>query len=53
MRLPIDPGVAGYSAVTVDQNGIIYILYEVDIGKNVRLVRLTYDYLIQNGSPLK
>lgn len=53
LRLPIDPGMAGYSAITVDQNGIIYILYEVDIGKNVRLVRLTYDYLVENSTPLK
>lgn len=53
MRLPIDPGEAGYSAVIVDQNGIIYILYEVDIGKNVRLVRLTYDYLVQNSTPME
>ena len=53
MRLPLDPGDAGYSTIAVDQNGMIYILYEVVAGKHVRLVRMTYDYMIQNGSPLK
>lgn len=40
-ELLIDSGLAGYSDIAVDQNGTIYVLYEVEAGLTVNLARLT------------
>ncbi len=43
IRKVIDAGVAGYSDVTVDSKGTIYVLYEVNYGETINLARLNYD----------
>jgi len=44
-ELVIDSGLAGYSDIAVDQNGTIYVLYEVEAGLTVNLARLTPEAL--------
>ncbi len=50
LRQVIESGMAGYSDITVDNQGNIYVLYEVNAGVTCRLARFSYDWLFSSAA---
>ncbi len=48
IELVLEPGGAGYSDIAIDQNGTIYVLYEISAGRKCNLVRLKYEDLLSS-----